>query len=309
MPAPRGKLDVAAFPREEILAATGLDVARLARRLRPTFETRFARRSAAGARSTARRAPRSASIAATSRPASGASRSARSSSSSRPATPPRCCATPAEIAKPLGLALEFESKAERGYRLVAGDRIPAAAQMAPPAPRRARHAERGVQRDFRRRADPGRRKRARRGARRRSGIPAPDARRAAAPALGAARVPRSRAEEGGQADRRAPARPDAAARRGARLGCVLRRPGAPERRSAQAPLCAAPRARAAKRACARRPRAHGRGVARAAGFPAARVALGQRRPGRAGGEAEGSLAAFAAAALDRLHRKALREAR
>ena len=45
MPAPRGRLDVAAFPREEILAATGLDVARLAARLRPMFETRFARRS------------------------------------------------------------------------------------------------------------------------------------------------------------------------------------------------------------------------------------------------------------------------
>ena len=46
MPAPRGRLDVAAFPREEILAATGLDVAKLAARLRPWFETRFARRSA-----------------------------------------------------------------------------------------------------------------------------------------------------------------------------------------------------------------------------------------------------------------------
>src|ERR687892_16088 len=45
MPAPRGRLDVAAFPREEILAATGLDVARLAVRLQPRFEIRFARRS------------------------------------------------------------------------------------------------------------------------------------------------------------------------------------------------------------------------------------------------------------------------
>ena len=46
MPAPGGRLDVGAFPREEILAATGLDVARLAQQLRPRFETRFARRSA-----------------------------------------------------------------------------------------------------------------------------------------------------------------------------------------------------------------------------------------------------------------------
>src|SRR5512134_1116903 len=37
MPAPRGRLDVRAFPREEILAATGLDVARLARQLHPRF--------------------------------------------------------------------------------------------------------------------------------------------------------------------------------------------------------------------------------------------------------------------------------
>src|SRR5688500_6118663 len=46
IPAPHVRLDVAAFPRDEILAATGLDVARLGARLEPRFETRFARQSA-----------------------------------------------------------------------------------------------------------------------------------------------------------------------------------------------------------------------------------------------------------------------
>jgi inorganic triphosphatase YgiF len=47
MPAPRGRLDCALFPREEVRSASGLDILRLARRLRPVFTTRFERRKGA----------------------------------------------------------------------------------------------------------------------------------------------------------------------------------------------------------------------------------------------------------------------
>jgi triphosphatase len=46
IPAPRGRLDAARFPREAVRAASGLDIVRLAPRLRPVFATRFERRSA-----------------------------------------------------------------------------------------------------------------------------------------------------------------------------------------------------------------------------------------------------------------------
>jgi inorganic triphosphatase YgiF len=46
MPAPRGKLDISLFPREAVRAASGLDLVRLARTLRPVFATKFERRSA-----------------------------------------------------------------------------------------------------------------------------------------------------------------------------------------------------------------------------------------------------------------------
>jgi inorganic triphosphatase YgiF len=45
MAAPKGRLDCALFPREDVRAASGLDMVRLARRLRPVFATRFERRS------------------------------------------------------------------------------------------------------------------------------------------------------------------------------------------------------------------------------------------------------------------------
>ena len=45
MPAPRRRLDCALFPREEVRAATGLDMLRLARHLRPAFATKFERRA------------------------------------------------------------------------------------------------------------------------------------------------------------------------------------------------------------------------------------------------------------------------
>jgi triphosphatase len=122
VPAPRGRLDIAAFPREEILAASGLDVARLAG-LRPRFETRFSRRSAPVIVDGATRAEISVDrgyVAAGERrePISEIEielKSGETASLLRYAS---------KIAKPLGLALEFESKAERGYRLVAGETYP-----------------------------------------------------------------------------------------------------------------------------------------------------------------------------------------
>jgi len=45
MAAPKGRLDCALFPREAVRAASGLDIVRLARHLRPVFATRFERRS------------------------------------------------------------------------------------------------------------------------------------------------------------------------------------------------------------------------------------------------------------------------
>jgi inorganic triphosphatase YgiF len=123
MPAPRGKLDLGAFPREEILAATGLDVARLASRLRPRFETRFSRRSAPLIVDGATRAEISVDrgyVAAGERrePISEVELELKSGDTAS------LLRYAAALAKPLGLALEFESKAERGYRLVAGEIFP-----------------------------------------------------------------------------------------------------------------------------------------------------------------------------------------
>lgn len=132
MPAPRGRLDVAAFPREEILAATGLDVTRLAARLRPLFETRFARRSATVSIDGATRAEIALDRGYV---AAGARREAISELElelkAGDAAPFLRYA--AGIAAPLELALEFESKAERGYRLVAGESSPTPRKWRRPA--------------------------------------------------------------------------------------------------------------------------------------------------------------------------------
>lgn len=122
MPAPRGQLDVTAFPREEILAATGLDVARLATQLQPRFETRFTRKSAPLIVDGATRAEISLDqgyVAAGERrePISEIELELKSGDTAS------LLRFAAALAKPLGLALEFESKAERGYRLVAGEPI------------------------------------------------------------------------------------------------------------------------------------------------------------------------------------------
>jgi triphosphatase len=123
IPAPRGRLDLAAFPREEILAATGLDMAKLATRLRPWFETRFDRRSAPVLVDGATRAEIAVDrgyVAAGERrePISEIELELKAGDTAA------LLRYAAAIAKPLGLALEFESKAERGYRLVAGAAFP-----------------------------------------------------------------------------------------------------------------------------------------------------------------------------------------
>ena len=123
IPAPRGRLDVAAFPREEILAATGLDLGRLATQLRPKFETHFARRSAAVQVDGATRAEICVDRGYV---AAGGRREAISEIELefKAGDAGSLLRYAAQIAKPLGLALEFESKAERGYRVAAGAAFP-----------------------------------------------------------------------------------------------------------------------------------------------------------------------------------------
>jgi len=140
MPAPGGRLDVAAFPREEILAATGLDFARLATRLRPRFETRFSRRSAPVIVDGATRAEISIDVGYV---AAGERREVISEVELelKAGDTASLLRYAAALAKPLGLALEFESKAERGYRLAAGEtfasprkwRRPRLAELATPS--------------------------------------------------------------------------------------------------------------------------------------------------------------------------------
>jgi inorganic triphosphatase YgiF len=123
LPAPNGRLDLHAFPREEVLAATGLDVARLARQLRPRFETRFARRSASVIVDGVTRAEISidrgyVSAGERREPISEVELELKAGDAAS------LLRYAGQLAKPLGLALEFESKAERGYRLVTGQAFP-----------------------------------------------------------------------------------------------------------------------------------------------------------------------------------------
>src|SRR5512134_3267497 len=108
VPAPTGQLDLASFPREEILAATGL---------------RFARRSAPVIVDGATRAEISIDrgyVAAGGRrePISEMELELKAGNAAA------LLRYAGRLAKALGLALEFESKAERGYRLVAGETFP-----------------------------------------------------------------------------------------------------------------------------------------------------------------------------------------
>ena len=121
-PARRAELDLSRFPREEIMAATGLDLARLPK-LRPVFETRFVRRSSAVAIDGETRAEISVDRGYV---AAGGRREEISEVEVelKAGDAEALLRYAAELAAPLGLELEFESKAERGYRLAAGDAFP-----------------------------------------------------------------------------------------------------------------------------------------------------------------------------------------
>jgi inorganic triphosphatase YgiF len=123
MPAPRGRLDVEAFPREEILAATGLDIGALAPQLRPVFETRFGRRAAMVSVDGATRAEIAVDRGTIT---AGARREPidELEVELKAGDAAAMLRYAAGLAEPLGLALAFESKAERGYRLTAGEAAP-----------------------------------------------------------------------------------------------------------------------------------------------------------------------------------------
>jgi len=122
--APAGRLDLARLPLAEIRAATGLELAALAPRLRPRFETRFARRRAdlRLADATIEAAlDRGALIAGT--------RSApilELELELKNGAPDALLRYAQTLVEPLRLQLALESKAERGYQLAHG------VQLAPP---------------------------------------------------------------------------------------------------------------------------------------------------------------------------------
>jgi len=310
IPAPRGRLDVAAFPREEILAATGLDLGRLATQLRPRFETHFARRSAAVRVDGGTRAEVCVDRGYV---AAGGRREAISEIELelKAGDSGSLLRYAAQIAKPLGLALEFESKAERGYRVAAGAAFPAPrkwrrprlGELATPseafsavvaaaltqAGANARGVAQGTDPEYLHQMRVGLRRLrsalvAFRGlAPKKAAKPIAERLRALMPPLGAARDWDVFCE-----------------------GLVRQGTQEPERAPALAPLLASARA---KRASARR---HAR---RAAGSPELQAFLmrslhwvndGRWKTVR---KNEGPLGEFAAAALERLHRKTLKAAR
>jgi len=121
-PAPRG-LDVARLPLAQIKRSTGVDVAALAGRLRPQFETRFKRRIATilfdGAIIEA----------ALDRGQVVAARSAAPlcelELELKSGAPQLLARYAKSLIEPLELQLSLESKAERGYRLAQGERLAA----------------------------------------------------------------------------------------------------------------------------------------------------------------------------------------
>jgi inorganic triphosphatase YgiF len=119
IPAPGGKLELGAFPRTEIMAATGLDLGRVAARLQPVFETRFTRRSTPVALDGAARAELCVDVGYVA--ARGRKEPISELELELKAGDPRALLRYAEKLSPaLGLELAFESKAERGYRLASG---------------------------------------------------------------------------------------------------------------------------------------------------------------------------------------------
>lgn len=118
--APRRRLEIESFPRESIMAATGLDLRRLAPKLKPLFETRVTRRCGLVDLGGGARAELSVDR--------GRICAARRQLpllelelELKTGGPERLIRFAEKLARPLGLELEFESKAQRGYRLAAGD--------------------------------------------------------------------------------------------------------------------------------------------------------------------------------------------
>jgi len=118
MTAPHGKLDCALFPREAVRTASGLDVVRLARLLRPVFTTRFERTIAPLALPDGVRA-----IACLDRGTIEAGRRRAPILELELELQEGAIGPLIEMAEtliqPLGLRIETASKAERGYRLAA----------------------------------------------------------------------------------------------------------------------------------------------------------------------------------------------
>lgn len=119
--APGGKLETGAFPRTEIMAATGLDLQRIAPKLQPVFETRFTRRSAPVALDATARAELCVDVGYVG--ARGQKERISELEIELKSGDPRALLRYAErLAAALGLELAFESKAERGYRLASAQR-------------------------------------------------------------------------------------------------------------------------------------------------------------------------------------------
>jgi triphosphatase len=132
IPAPGGKLELGAFPRTEIMAATGLDLGRVAAKLQPVFETRFTRRSTPVALDGAARAELCVDVGYVA--ARGRKEPISELELELKAGDPRALLRYAEKLSPaLGLELAFESKAERGYRLAAGQAVPPPRKWPKPA--------------------------------------------------------------------------------------------------------------------------------------------------------------------------------
>jgi inorganic triphosphatase YgiF len=132
MRAPRGRLAPSLFPREAVRAATGLDIVRLAPRLRPVFTTRFERRSALLALGHGVRAEacidRGAIEAARSREAILELELELIEGDIGP-----LLGLAETLVEPLGLRIENASKAERGYRLFRSAAPPPPAKWLRPA--------------------------------------------------------------------------------------------------------------------------------------------------------------------------------
>jgi inorganic triphosphatase YgiF len=132
IPAPGGKLELGAFPRTEIMAATGLDLGRVAAKLQPVFETRFTRRSTPVALDGAARAELCVDVGYVA--ARGRKEPISELELELKAGDPRALLRYAEKLSPaLGLELAFESKAERGYRLASGQAVPPPRKWPKPA--------------------------------------------------------------------------------------------------------------------------------------------------------------------------------